>query len=78
MFTHRKIALATLFAVLAAPAVVAAPVDDVFTDLSRTAPRSAMPSLPITAVLGRTVFDDLHDTAPVKTDEVAVGSFNGE
>lgn len=50
--------------------------DDVFTDVSRTAPRSSI-VVPM-AGAERTVFDDLRDQAPVKAPDRVDDGFAGE
>lgn len=49
--------------------------DDIFTDISRTAPRGVHVDLGIVA---RTVFGDIRDQAPVKAPDRVDDGFTGE
>lgn len=75
MKIQASIAAVLLTLSLAAPAA-ASWRDDVFTDLNRTAPRSAFADLATT--IDRTIFDDIRDSAPVKAPDRVDDGFVGE
>lgn len=49
--------------------------DDVFTDITKSAPRSTVIDAVVT---NRTVFDDIRDSAPVKAPDRIDDGFTGE
>lgn len=60
---------------LSAPTARADWKDDVFTDISKSAPRGVLVDA---AVLNRTIFDDIRDSSPVKAPDRIDDGFTGE